>query len=174
MTKTKIVNVKKKFIEKDGFNNLEEWCENKNNIYIGRKGIVFINKKRYPNNNSFWCNPYKIKDDSREEVIIKYKLHLLELLQTKKIRKDFLSLQGKTLGCWCKPEDCHGDIIIEILDKLLLVNKDSEQDSLIKEEIKNTEKQLKLYKIKKIIEPLIKEENKDDIIKICNNIYEIY
>ena len=23
-----------------------------------------------------------------------------------------LELKGKTLGCWCKPEDCHGDILV--------------------------------------------------------------
>ena len=25
-------------------------------------------------------------------------------------------LQGKTLGCFCKPDPCHGDIIKEYLD----------------------------------------------------------
>jgi hypothetical protein len=25
-------------------------------------------------------------------------------------------LQGKTLGCWCKPLACHGDVIVEILE----------------------------------------------------------
>ena len=25
-------------------------------------------------------------------------------------------LEGKTLGCWCKPDQaCHGDILIELL-----------------------------------------------------------
>ena len=26
------------------------------------------------------------------------------------------SLKGKTLGCWCKPRACHGDVLAEICD----------------------------------------------------------
>ena len=24
-------------------------------------------------------------------------------------------LKGKKLGCWCKPECCHGDVLVELL-----------------------------------------------------------
>jgi hypothetical protein len=24
-------------------------------------------------------------------------------------------LRGKVLGCWCKPENCHGDVILKLL-----------------------------------------------------------
>ena len=27
---------------------------------------------------------------------------------------DLHELEGKTLGCWCKPEKCHGDILIKL------------------------------------------------------------
>ena len=27
---------------------------------------------------------------------------------------DLDELKGKTLGCWCKPNNCHGDILIEL------------------------------------------------------------
>ena len=26
------------------------------------------------------------------------------------------SLRGKTLGCWCKPKPCHGDVIARLVD----------------------------------------------------------
>jgi hypothetical protein len=79
---TTIVNVRKKNIEKDGYNNLKEWCEDANNVYIGRKGIVFINKERYPKNNSLFHNSYKItKKSSREEVVLKYKIDVLKMLK---------------------------------------------------------------------------------------------
>jgi Domain of unknown function (DUF4326) len=26
-------------------------------------------------------------------------------------------LKDKTLGCWCKPEKCHGDVLVELADK---------------------------------------------------------
>jgi hypothetical protein len=24
--------------------------------------------------------------------------------------------RGKVLGCWCKPEACHGDVLIELIE----------------------------------------------------------
>lgn len=66
-------------------------------VYIGRP--------------SKWGNPFQIgKDGNREEVIEKYKQYLLS-------RPDLISslheLKGKTLGCWCKPKPCHGDVLVE-------------------------------------------------------------
>jgi hypothetical protein len=54
-----IVNVKVKYI-RPKYNNLSEWMKEPNNIYIGRKGIVFIDGIRFPKQDSTWCNPYKI------------------------------------------------------------------------------------------------------------------
>lgn len=28
---------------------------------------------------------------------------------------DLHAVQGKVLGCWCKPRDCHGDILVELV-----------------------------------------------------------
>ena len=68
-----VVNCKVKNI-RPTFDNLAEWMSDENNAYIGRKGVVFINKKRFPQDSSNFCNPYKIgKDGTREEVITKYK-----------------------------------------------------------------------------------------------------
>ena len=25
--------------------------------------------------------------------------------------------KDKTLGCWCKPKACHGDVLVELVDK---------------------------------------------------------
>jgi hypothetical protein len=41
---------------------------------------------------------------------IKNKPELLKLIP--------VELKGKTLGCWCKPEACHGDILAELADTL--------------------------------------------------------
>ena len=69
-------------------------------IYIGRPGI--------------WGNPFNITASrSREEVIRMYRKwiearpHLLRRLP---------ELKGKTLGCWCKPQACHGDVLAELAD----------------------------------------------------------
>ena len=115
---TTIVNIKKKYI-KDEYENIKEWCKDKNNIYIGRKGVLIIDGERFPTENSLFHNPYKIKDgEDREKVILKYKIYLLKKLKDdKNFTKEFYKLKNKNLGCWCKPDSCHGDVIIDILNK---------------------------------------------------------
>ena len=71
-------------------------------IYIGRGSI--------------WGNPFRIgKDGSRGECIKKYRRMILE-------RPDLLrrlpELEGKRLGCFCKPKACHGDVIVELVMKI--------------------------------------------------------
>ena len=65
-----------------------------------------------------FANPFKIgKDGTRSEVIAKYEAYLRgrpDLLER------ILELDGKVLGCWCKPKDCHGDIIVKIIRELKL------------------------------------------------------
>ena len=90
-----------------------------NNVYIGRKGIVFVpredgGKERWPKQDSPFCNPFKVgRDGTREETRIKFKNHI-----ETKIKEDptFLNeLKGKNLGCWCKPKSCHGDQLLKLL-----------------------------------------------------------
>lgn len=75
-------------------------------VYIGRGSV--------------WGNPYVIgKDGTREEVIAKFKVAFLDQLAKGEISREQLeSLQGKKLGCFCKPQACHGDVIKEEVDKL--------------------------------------------------------
>ena len=51
---------------------------------------------------------------SREEAITMYRLWVE---QHPELLADMLQLQGKTLGCWCAPKQCHGDVIIEIINR---------------------------------------------------------
>lgn len=67
---------------------------------------------------SSWGNPYAIgPDGDREEVIRKYRYDF-ERGFLKGGKEDFRELAGKTLGCYCKPEACHGDVIAEYLNAL--------------------------------------------------------
>lgn len=102
------------------YHNLKEWMADPNNVYIGRKGIVFIEGKRFPEQESIWANPYKIgKDGDRNEVLQKYYQYILNKLNSGQIAVEELhKLKGKQLGCWCKPELCHGDILVEILKQI--------------------------------------------------------
>lgn len=70
-------------------------------IYIGRP--------------SKWGNPYSIgKDGTREEVLKKYQKWLKKNYS---LMQSLHELRGKTLGCWCHPKPCHGNILKELVEK---------------------------------------------------------
>jgi len=100
------------------YNNLKEWMEDENNIYIGRGGVVFIDKKRFPTQSSQFANPYKIgKDGTRDEVINKYKNYIKNKVEEDDLFKnELMRLKGKNLGCWCYPEMCHGNVLLELIE----------------------------------------------------------
>lgn len=76
-------------------------------------GVVPIDRS------SIFGNPFIIgKDGSREEVIEKYRVYFYNRLANDKFFYErVLELSGKVLGCWCKPKACHGDIIVEFLER---------------------------------------------------------
>ena len=80
-------------------------------VYIGRKNGDLPQSK--------FANPFVIGvHGTREEVIAKYE----EWIMT---RPDLLEclpeLEGKTLACWCNypAQDCHGRILINLLNEQL-------------------------------------------------------
>ena len=113
-----IVNCKVQYI-RPKYNNLKEWMNDENNIYIGRCGVVFIDKKRFPLESSNFANPYKIgKDGTREEVITKYKEYIENKLENNEsLQKELILMKNKNLGCWCYPDMCHGNILLELINK---------------------------------------------------------
>lgn len=62
-----------------------------------------------------WGNPYKIsKTQTRETVLALYKNWLWGHIQSGTIpTQDIAALHGKTLGCWCAPKPCHGNILAQ-------------------------------------------------------------
>ena len=103
---TTIENVKVAFIREKSYNNLRDWIADENNVYIGRGGVVFIDKVRYPPFSSPFCNIYHIgKDGTRDEVLEKYEKYIRYSINSdSNFKANFLLLKGKHLGCWCKPE----------------------------------------------------------------------
>jgi hypothetical protein len=85
----------------------------------GKTRVVHCKKKPfdvYIGRPSKWGNPFKIGiDGSRQEVIQKYKEMIIVDIEL--IKQIPLELKGKTLGCWCKPNPCHGDVLAELADK---------------------------------------------------------
>jgi hypothetical protein len=87
------------------------------NISDGARCDVYIGRSKKPSD-GYFGNPYKIgKDGDRETVLKKYKHYFAERLSfDKEFKSRVEALRGKILGCFCKPEACHGDIIAEYLN----------------------------------------------------------
>jgi hypothetical protein len=80
-------------------------------VYIGRPG-------RFGNPFSHKENTLaKFKVESRKEAIKKFKEYLLSL-DKNELDGILNELKGKTLGCWCKPKLCHGDVYVELIINL--------------------------------------------------------
>lgn len=98
----------------------------KNDIPI----VVHIKKSNYDiyiGRPSKWGNPFTHINDhktkaefivsTREEAINSYKTWIT-IGEGQHLLKDLHELKGKTLGCWCKPKTCHGDILVELIKTL--------------------------------------------------------
>lgn len=74
---------------------------NPHDVYIGRP--------------SKWGNPFEIgKDGTRSDVIARYE----EWVRTQpQLLSELHELDGKTLGCWCKPKACHGDVLVKLIQE---------------------------------------------------------
>lgn len=66
-------------------------------VYIGRP--------------SKWGNPFVIgRDGTREQVIMKFQQYAIVKGLDIAAKNE---LKGKTLGCFCSPLACHGDVLAE-------------------------------------------------------------
>lgn len=84
---------------------------------------VYIGRGKDPHTGEWgeWGNRYShresafewvIEVDTPEEAVLCFKAYLWELINEGKLSLERLaSLAGKTLGCWCAPECCHGDVL---------------------------------------------------------------
>ncbi len=70
----------------------------RHDVYIGRP--------------SKWGNPFQIgRDGDRAQVIARYERWLAD---QPALLAELGSLAGKTLGCWCAPAACHGDVLARL------------------------------------------------------------
>lgn len=89
--------------------------------------VVHCKRERYDvyiGRPSKWGNPFTHIQDrktkaefivaTREEAIAKYREWILT---QPALLNDLHELDGKILGCWCKPQSCHGDVLVELIRK---------------------------------------------------------
>ena len=107
---TSVVNIKKENLKKLGYTDLQHWLEDPEHVYIGRDMTHYVKAAT----GSKWQNPFTISKYTREDCVKKYKEHVLN---NKELKDSLHELKGKVLGCWCKPQSCHGDILIELINQ---------------------------------------------------------
>ncbi len=75
-------------------------------------GKSSTDRQVYVGRPSKWGNPFVLgRDGSRSEVIAKYRAWIVE-------QPDLVAsldeLRGRYLVCWCAPQACHADVLIEL------------------------------------------------------------
>ena len=92
--------------------------------------VVNLNDEEYDvyiGRGSDWGNPYPVWEfKNREDCLKAYKWYLLNTRPDLLDRLD--ELKGKVLGCYCKPQSCHGDFLAELANN----------QSFLEESIKNS------------------------------------
>jgi len=77
-------------------------------VYIGRP--------------SKWGNPFKVGAEyqgrtlQRGDAVEAYRDWLFYSDEGLRLLEDINELDGKVLGCWCKPRACHGDVLLEAVE----------------------------------------------------------
>ena len=83
-------------------------------VYYRRRnppaGAVYVGRP------SRWGNPFVIgKDGTREEVLAKFRAYAVERMASEP--RWLEPLAGKNLTCWCAPQACHGDVLMELANQ---------------------------------------------------------
>eukprot|EP00434_Breviolum_minutum_P016684 symbB.v1.2.014708.t1/scaffold1080.1/size139481/4 len=118
------VSVKVAQLRETGYDNFETWLKDPKNLYVGRRGRIFIHangsKRIFHYAASKWQNPFVVsKNLSREMACEKFRAALLngslkDHEDGRPLHEKLVQLRGLRLGCWCKPEACHADILAEL------------------------------------------------------------
>lgn len=104
-----VVNIKKEYLKKAGYKDLEDWNAHENHVYIGRNMSFYVKGA----DTSKWRNPFSVKKYGLDKCLELYEDHV----RKSHLYNELPELKGKILGCWCKPEKCHGDVLIKLLNE---------------------------------------------------------
>ena len=71
-----------------------------------RRGAVYVGRP------TPWGNPFALTEYGRDEAIRLY-VEWLDAPDQAELRERIPTLRGKDLVCWCAPEACHADVLLE-------------------------------------------------------------
>jgi hypothetical protein len=107
---TTVISVNKKELKKIGYKNLKHWLTNPKHVYIGRDMSFYVHGAK----GSKWANIFQVKKFGRDTCLILYED---SIRNTPELMNSLKELKGKVLGCWCKPESCHGDVLVKLINE---------------------------------------------------------
>ncbi|KAH3896910.1 uncharacterized protein LOC127864493 [Dreissena polymorpha] len=112
---TTVVNVHKSDLNKLGYRDLEHWLSVPGHVYIGRDMSRYVSGAI----GSIWGNPFRSRKLGNAEPCQMYRQYVINDTRIQSNGKTLLEslseLKGKTLGCWCHPEQCHGHMLVELI-----------------------------------------------------------
>lgn len=79
-------------------------------VYIGRGSI--------------WGNPYSHLPNSKATYLVQDRLEAIVCYEcwirdNEELLSQLKTLRGKVLGCYCKPQACHGDVLVKLYEELV-------------------------------------------------------
>ncbi len=79
-------------------------------VYIGRP--------------SEFGNPFRVMgENTRASAIEQFEAYARRAVDTNpRARTAIASLYGKTLGCWCAPKACHGDVLLKLAAEIVAID----------------------------------------------------
>lgn len=88
-------------------------------VHLGDESYdVYIGRGR-KDKSGYFGNPFPLHRHTRENAIELYRTWFRKRLRIDpEFARRIRELKGKTLGCYCKPLACHGDVIAEYLNGL--------------------------------------------------------
>ena len=104
------MSLKKYSLSKRGYKSFKDWNSDPNHLYIGRDMTHHIAGAL----GSKWGNPFKANKNNKNSLnkcLERYEDHIR---RNPGLFSAVMELEGKELGCWCKPSPCHGDILIKL------------------------------------------------------------
>lgn len=123
---TTVCNVKVKYL-RPKYTDIKDWTNDRDNVYIGRAGVVFVDGQRFPKKQSIWANPFKVgRDGNLGHILKKYQQYIVDKIKTEPSTYNVEDLRSRNLGCWCVPTTstvdsegpfvCHGQILLRLLN----------------------------------------------------------
>jgi len=114
-----VVNIKKAFLVKAGYDDFSDWNTHDDHVYIGRDMSFYVPGTT----KSIWHNPYPVAKNNitnkkkKPGYTLDESLRLYEEYIRSKpdLMAKLIELNNKVLGCWCKPNRCHGDVLTRLV-----------------------------------------------------------